>query len=225
MFRDRFDAGQQLAKRLNQYANQEDVLVLGMPRGGVPVAFEAAKALNAPLDLLLVRKLGAPEQPELAIGAIATGGVRVLDHGLISALGVSEEQLKAIIAAQEAELRRRELLYRGDRPGISVRGQIAILIDDGIATGSNMLAAVAALRSLQPSEIVVATPVTSTDAHNRIELECDEFICLVEEEHFLGIGQFYANFRQTKDWEVRDLLRRAQAVTMKRPQLVDTSAA
>ena len=225
MFRDRADAGQQLAKQLIRYANRDDVLVLGLPRGGVAVAFEVAKALHAPLDILLVRKLGAPEQTELAIGAIATGNVRVLNRGLISALGMSEEELATIIAAQEAELRRRELLYRGARADISVQGKIAIVVDDGIATGSSMLAAVAALRFLKPKEIVVATPVAPVEARNQLELECDRFVCVLEAGHFIGIGQFYANFAQTEDREVRELLRRAQVFAGAHSELSNAPAA
>ncbi len=156
MFRDRVDAGRQLAKELMHYANREDVLILGIPRGGVPVAFEVAKALRAALDIVLVRKLGTPGQEELAMGAIASGGVRVLNQQLIAELGISDEQVADAIATQEAELQRRERSYRGSRPAISVKGKIVILVDDGIATGSSMLAAVDALRNLEPKKIVVA---------------------------------------------------------------------
>jgi putative phosphoribosyl transferase len=209
MFRDRVDAGRQLARRLMDYAERDDVVVLGIPRGGVPVAFEVAQALHAPLDILLVRKLGAPGQRELAMGAIASGGIRILDQGLIADLGVTEEQLAETIAEQEAELGRREQLYRGVRPGISVQGKIVILVDDGIATGSSMRAAVDALRSLQPKKIVVATPVAPSRANQQIERVADEFVCVSTPEWFFAIGEFYERFPQIEDTEVRAVLSRA----------------
>jgi putative phosphoribosyl transferase len=211
MFRDRVDAGQQLARRLMDYAERDDVLVLGIPRGGVPVAFEVAQALHSPLDILLVRKLGAPGQRELAMGAIASGGIRILDQELIADLGVTEGQLAETIAEQEAELARREQLYRGVRPGISVRGKIVILVDDGIATGSSMRAAIDALRSLQPKKIVVATPVAPARANEQISSVADEFVCVLKPEWFFAIGEFYERFPQIEDAEVRNLLSRAAA--------------
>lgn len=206
MFRDRVDAGQQLARRLMDYAEREDVLVLGIPRGGVPVAFEVAQALHAPLDILLVRKLGAPGQRELAMGAIASGGIRILDQELIADLGITEEQLAEAIADQEAELRRREQLYRGVRPDIPVQGKIVILVDDGIATGSSMRAAIDALRSLQPRKIVVATPVAPSRADDQINGVADKFVCVLKPEWFFAIGEFYERFPQVEDAEVRALL-------------------
>jgi putative phosphoribosyl transferase len=212
MFQDRVDAGRQLAKSLASYANQKDVLVLGIPRGGVPVAFEVAQALHAPLDILLVRKLGTPGQTELAMGAIASGGVRILDHQLIDGLGITEQQLADTIATQEAELARRERLYRGVRPDVSAQGKTIILVDDGIATGSSMLAAIAALRTLQPKKIVVAVPVAPPHADQQIQKVADEFVCLDTPRSFFGVGQFYENFSQTEDSDVSALLQRAAKI-------------
>lgn len=209
MFQNRVDAGRQLARKLACYANREDVLVLGIPRGGVPVAFEAAQALHAPLDVLLVRKLGVPGERELAMGAIASGGARILNRRLIAELGVTKGQLEETIAEQEAELQRREELYRGVRPGIPIQGKTIILVDDGIATGSSMLAAIEALRTLQPKKIVVAVPVAPTHADTDIGNVADEFICVDQPEEFYGIGQFYQDFSQTQDSEVRVLLERS----------------
>ena len=218
MFLDRADGGQKLAKQLSQYANRDDVVVLGIPRGGVPVAFEVARALRAPLDILLVRKLGTPGQQELAMGAIASGGVRILNQEVIRELGISEAQLETATAAQQAELERREQLFRGTRPGISVQGKIAILIDDGIATGSSMFAAIDALRALQPAKIVVATPVAPANMQNRMKGRADEFFCAQTPEWFFAIGEFYQNFPQTEDSEVRDLLSRADEARVKEKQ-------
>jgi len=206
MFHTRVDAGRQLARKLARYANREDVLVLGIPRGGVPVAFEVAEAIHAPLDVLLVRKLGVPGERELAMGAIASGGARILNWRLIAELGVTEKQVAETIAAQEAELQRREELYRGVRPGIPIQGRIIILVDDGIATGSSMLAAIEALRTLHPKKIVVAVPVAPTHADTDIGSVADEFICVDQPEEFYGIGQFYRDFSQTSDDEVVRLL-------------------
>lgn len=209
MFDDRADAGRQLALRLTEYADRDDVVVLGVPRGGVPVAFEVARALHAPLDILLVRKLGTPGQRELAMGAIASGGVRILNQEVIRELDISEAQLAEAVAEQEAELQRREQLYRGVRPGISVRGKTVILVDDGIATGSSMLAAVSALRSLQPAKIVVATPVAPGHACARIKEGADDLVCILTPEGFFGISEFYENFPQIEDAEVSALLTRS----------------
>ena len=191
-----------LTKRLTQYKDHDDVLVLGIPRGGVPVAFEVAQALQVPLDILLVRKLGAPEQKELAIGAIASGGIRILNRELIAALGVTEEELAATIAVQEDELERREQLYRGVRPGISVQGRITILVDDGIATGPSMLAAISALRSLQPKRIVVATPVAPSHARDQIGQAADEFVCVLEPAYFFGHRSVLRRFWANRGFEV-----------------------
>jgi len=209
MFRSRVDAGRQLARKLTHYANRNDVLVLGIPRGGVPVAFEVAQAIHAPLDILLVRKLGVPGQRELAMGAIATGGARILNQRLIADAGVTQEQLAETIAAQEVELSRREELYRGVRPTVSVEGKTVILVDDGIATGSSMLAGIEALRTLHPEKIVVAVPVAPSHAEADIGSVADEFICVDQPEWFFGIGEFYEDFSQTEDAEVRALLERS----------------
>lgn len=206
MFLNRVDAGRQLARMLARYANQEDVLVLGIPRGGVPVAFEVARAIHAPLDILLVRKLGVPGQRELAMGAIASGGARIINRRLIAELGVTEDQVAETIADQQAELQRREELYRGVRPGIPIQGKTVILVDDGIATGSSMLAGIEALRTLRPQKIVVAVPVAPTHADADFSGIADEFICLDQPEDFYGIGQFYHDFAQVDDLEVRALL-------------------
>jgi putative phosphoribosyl transferase len=207
------DAGRQLAERLTEYAGRGDVLVLGIPRGGVPVAFEIAQTLGVPLDILIVRKLGTPGQRELAMGAIASGGVRILNEEVIRDLSISDDQLAAAIAEQETELQRREQLYRGLRPGISVQGKIAILVDDGIATGSSMLAAIAALRALQPKKIVVATPVAPPHALGQIKPVADDFVCVDMPEGFFGISEFYDNFPQIEDSEVSALLNRATETT------------
>lgn len=209
MFVNRVDAGRRLATKLARYANHEDVLVLGIPRGGVPVAFEVARAIHAPLDILLVRKLGVPGQRELAMGAIASGGARIINWQLIAGLGVTEDQVAETIADQEAELQRREELYRGVRSGIPIEGKTIILVDDGIATGSSMLAGIQALRTLRPKKIVVAVPVAPTHAEADFSGVADEFICLDQPEDFYGIGQFYHDFSQVDDLEVRALLERS----------------
>lgn len=212
MFLDRVDAGRQLAQRLMQYAGRDDVIVLGIPRGGVPVAFEVAQALHAPLDILLVRKLGTPGEKELAMGAIASGGVRILNESVIRDLGISDAEVQAALAEQETELKRREELFRGVRPPVSVQGKIAIIVDDGIATGSSMLAAIEALRALHPKKIIVATPVAPPQAEARMKPAADEFVCASTPEWFFAIGEFYESFPQTEDDEVRQLLNRAAEV-------------
>lgn len=209
MFRDRVDAGRQLAGRLALYANRPDVLVLGIPRGGVPVAFEVARAIGAPLDVVIVRKLGTPGQKELAMGAIASGGACILNQELIAELDITREEIEDVIASETNELRRRELLYRGVRPDISPRDRIVILVDDGIATGSSMLVAVSALRTLAPKKIVVAVPVASTHAEERMAGVADEFVCVLKPEWFFAIGEFYGSFPQIKDSEVRSLMQSA----------------
>lgn len=209
MFHNRVDAGRQLASKLLPYANRKDILVLGIPRGGVPVAFEVAQALHVPLDILLVRKLGVPGQRELAMGAIATGGVRILNRQVISAIGIHREQILEAIAVEEAELRRRERMFRGIMPTISIAGKTVILVDDGIATGSSMLAAISAVRSLDPERIVVAVPVAPAHADVDIGTAADEFVCLDQREEFAGVGQFYDDFSQVADSDVRELLERS----------------
>jgi putative phosphoribosyl transferase len=218
VFRDREEAGQKLAARLQAYANRKDVIVLGIPRGGVPVAFEVAKALNAPLDIFLSRKLGVPGQEELAFGAIATGETRVLDREIIEAVGISEAQIDQITAKVKKELERRENLYRGGRPPLKVEGLTVLLIDDGIATGSSVRAAIDALRQMKPVRIIVAVPVAPLSTCIRLRSEADELICVQSPKDFYAIGQFYEDFSQTTDEEVTGLLRRAAKAS---PQSVE----
>jgi predicted phosphoribosyltransferase len=210
-FRDRTEAGRLLAETLREYANRNDVVVLALPRGGVPVGFEVAKALNAPLDVFVVRKLGLPGQEELAMGAIASGGARVLNRDLIRALGIPDQVLEQVTQEEQRELERREREYRDGRPPVDVRGKTAILVDDGLATGSSMRVAVLALKQKQPAQIVVAVPVAPRDSCVELESVADKVICAVTPEPFWGVGQWYADFSQTSDEEVRDLLRRAAA--------------
>ncbi len=209
IFKDRADAGRQLASALQHCANRPNVLVLGLPRGGVPVAFEVAAALQTPLDVFVVRKLGAPGHEELAMGAIASGGVVVLNKQVLRALRVADEVLQAAIAQQREELLRRERLYRDHRPPQEIRGRIAILVDDGVATGASMKAAIEGLRQREPAQVVVAVPVASATAEKNLGLLVDDFICLATPEPFFGVGQWYDDFRQLGDDEVRRLLERA----------------
>jgi putative phosphoribosyl transferase len=209
IFRDRTDAGRQLAARLTRYADRTDVLVLALPRGGVPVAYEVAKALKAPLDVFLVRKLGVPGHEELAMGAIASGGVRVLNEDLVDYLRIPDGVIDAVAAVEQRELERRERAYRDDRPPPEVKDSIVILVDDGLATGSTMRAAAAALRLQKPQRIVVAVPVSSAEACEELRSEVDEIVCAVTPEHFQGVGLWYEDFSQTSDEEVRELLKRA----------------
>jgi predicted phosphoribosyltransferase len=208
-FRNRSEAGQFLAQKLKKYADRPDVMVLALPRGGVPVAIEVARVLNATLDVFLVRKLGLPEREELAMGAIATGGVRVLNEEVVRALRVPDEVIDAVAAQEQQELKRRERLYRGDRPPPDVRGKIVILVDDGLATGSTMRAAVVALRKQRPERIVVAVPVGAPETCEELGEEADEVLCARTPEPFFAVGLWYADFSQTTDEEVHDLLSRA----------------
>jgi predicted phosphoribosyltransferase len=211
-FENRADAGRMLAAQLAEYRGRPDVLVLGLPRGGVPVAFEVAQALGAPLDVYLVRKLGVPGHAELAMGAIASGGVRVVNQEMLRSLRISSQQLDAVTRTEEAELRRQERLYRGDRPPPPVSGRTVILVDDGLATGATMQAAVAALRSAGPQEVVVAVPVAPPETCAELEAEADRVVCAVTPEPFYAVGAWYRDFSQTSDDEVRELLRRNQVV-------------
>lgn len=208
-FRNRFEAGQRLAEALAAYANRTDVCVLALPRGGVPVAFEVARHLHAPLDVWVVRKLGAPAMPELAVGAIASGGVQVLSESTVRDLHLGAEDIEQIAARERAELERREAAYRGGRPAIDVRDKAVILIDDGVATGSTMRAAIAALRQLGPKQIVAAVPVAARSACMALEREADAAVCLSMPLDFQAVGEWYEEFSQTSDDEVRELLRRA----------------
>jgi predicted phosphoribosyltransferase len=208
-FLDRYDAGRRLAATLSRYADQPNLLILALPRGGVPVAYEVARALHAPLDVFLVRKLGFPGHEELAMGAIATGGVRILDRQLIQMYGVPAELIERVTAAERHEMERRERLYRGGRPPPNVRGRTVILIDDGLATGSTMRAAVEALRVEGVRKIVVAVPVAPLDTCEALREEVDDIVCAVTPEPFRAVGIWYADFGETSDDEVRDLLARA----------------
>lgn len=206
IFANRTEAGQKLALRLRKYANRDDVIVLGVPRGGVPVAFEVAKGLRAPLDVFVLRKLGVPGREEFAFGAIASGGVRILDRDTVEGLGITGLDIQRVTLAEEKELERREQAYRGARPPLDISGLTAILVDDGIATGSSMRAAIRALRQMKPSRIVIAVPVAPVSTCNRLQFEADELVCLEMPEPFYGVGQFYDDFSQVSDEEVKDLL-------------------
>jgi putative phosphoribosyl transferase len=208
-FENRVDAGRRLASELDAYANRKDVIVLAIPRGGVPVALEVAAALRAPLDVFVSRKLGVPGQEELAFGAIASGGVRFLDREITEAVGISDTDVEQITANVRKELERREKLYRGDRQPLVVQGKTVILIDDGIATGSSMRAAIEALRQMKPARVVVAVPVGPLHTCNRLRSEVDELICPFKPEFFYAIGQFYDDFAQVTDEQVTELLQRA----------------
>jgi len=208
-FPNRAEAGRLLAKKLEKYAGRDDVIVLGLPRGGVPVAYEVAKSLRAPLDVFIVRKLGVPGFEELAAGAIASGGVRVLNEDVLRALPNADEIIESVTAKETAELERREKSYRDDRPAPELRDRVVILVDDGLATGATMHAAVKALRQRDVAKIVVAVPVGPPDTCREFEDEADETICATAPEFFQAVGQYYEDFSQTSDEEVRDLLARA----------------
>jgi len=195
-----------LASRLSAYADRPDVVVLALPRGGVPVAYEVAKALHAPMDVFLVRKLGVPGHEEYAIGAMASGGVRVLNRDVVEALRIPNEVVEQVIAREQRELERREREYRGDRPFPDLRGKTVILVDDGLATGSTMLAAVMALRQKQPARIVVAVPVGSPETCDAFRDHVDEIVCAITPDPLYGVGLWYTDFSQTSDDEVRKLL-------------------
>ncbi len=208
-FRDRTEAGKLLAAQLTAYANRQDVIVLGLPRGGVPVAFEVAKELHAPLDVMVVRKLGVPGQEELAMGAIATGGVRVLNYDVVQFLDIPEDVINKVAAQEQQELERRERLYRGDRPAYEVHGRTVVLVDDGIATGATMRAAVAALKQRQPARIVIAVPTAAPSTCDEFAAEVDELVCVIRPDPFIAVGYWYRHFSQTSDEEVRSLLEQA----------------
>jgi predicted phosphoribosyltransferase len=208
-FRDRKQAGRLLAERLRKYAGRDDVVVLALPRGGVPVSYEVAKELGAPLGLLLVRKVGVPGHEELAMGAIATGGLLVLDDQLVRALGIDESQLQRAVAAEARELERRAAAYNGNRNPPQLEGKTVILVDDGLATGSTMRAAALTVRQLNPARIVVAVPVASAETCQEFEDVVDEILCEVTPQPFRAVGLWYDDFSQTSDDEVRELLARA----------------
>jgi putative phosphoribosyl transferase len=209
-FRDRVDAGRQLAAALRRYASG-DVLVLALPRGGVPVAYEVAAELGVPLDVLVVRKLGTPGQPELAMGAIASGGVRVLNPTVVNALGLSKTTIERITQEEQQEIERRERLYRGDRPPFPVENRTIIVIDDGVATGSTIRAALHCLREQKPRRLIAAFPVGAAETVDELQKEADEVICLETPEPFYAIGIWYRDFPQLSDEEVRSLLERGTA--------------
>ena len=208
-FRDRADAGRELARRLApSYAGQPDVVVLGLARGGVPVAAEVAAALNAPLDVFVVRKLGVEGRDELAMGAIAGGGVRVLNRSVIDGLHIGPDEIERVVQREEQELARRLALYRGDRPAPDLAGKVVIVVDDGLATGSTMRAAVAALRQSGPRRVIVAVPVGAADTCHQLAGEADEVLCVRTPRNFIAVGQWYRDFSPTSDAEVAEALRR-----------------
>jgi putative phosphoribosyl transferase len=209
IFRDRKDAGQKLGAQLTRFRNNSNVVVLGLPRGGVPVAAEVARALATPLDIFVVRKLGVPQHEELAFGAIASGGVRVLDAAIVEELAIPDAALDAVIEREMKELDRRELVYRRGMPALDVKDRIVILVDDGIATGSSTRAALEALRKLGPSQIVVAVPVASPHAVRQLSKVADEIVCLSAPDDFAAVGQWYADFQSTTDEEVSAALESA----------------
>ena len=209
VFQDRAEAGQRLAARMADYRGAPDLLILGLPRGGVVVAFEIAEALHAPLDVFVVRKLGVPGQEELAMGAIATGNVLVKNRAVLDALSFSENVLQTVIQREREELTRREAAYRGDRAPPTVSGRPVILVDDGLATGATMQAAIEGVRMLQPARIIVAVPVAAPSVCERLRPMIEDFVCLETPEPFWGVSQWYQDFRQTSDEEVRELLEKA----------------
>lgn len=205
-FRNRRDAGRLLAQRLSIFGGRADVMVLGLARGGVPVAYEIARALEAPLDVFIVRKLGVPRQPELAMGAIASGGVRVLNQEILRLIADADAILEVVTAAERRELERREVQYRQGRAPLELRGKTVILVDDGLATGASMRAAILALRQREVSRVVVAVPVGAPATCARLAREADKTVCLVQPEDFRSVGEAYNDFSQTTDAEVRELL-------------------
>ena len=218
-FADRRHAGKKLAEKLMRYAHVPEVLVLALPRGGVPVAYEIATTLNAPLDVFVVRKLGVPNDEELAMGAIASGGVRVLNQEVISQFQLPESVIDDVATREQKELERRESLYRGDQPRPDVQGRTVILTDDGLATGTTMRAAATALRQLRPRRIIVAVPVGAAESCEEFRSEVDEVVCAATPEPFMAVGAWYLEFSQTSDDEVRDLLKRAASYQADRSPL------
>lgn len=210
LFKNRTIAGQVLGRKLANYANRSDVIVLGLPRGGVPVAFEVAKALNLPLDVLVARKLGVPDQEELAMGAIASGGVRIINEHIVNLVNVSEETIARVAAQEERELERREHLYRGDRPHPDLQGRTVILVDDGLATGATMWAAVASVRRQHPAKMVIAVPVAASATCHELQTAVDEILCAATPDPFYSVGLWYEDFPQTTDDQVRELLAKAE---------------
>jgi predicted phosphoribosyltransferase len=211
-FKDRQDGGRKLAEKMHNYAGNPEVVVLGLPRGGVVVACEVAKALKVPMDVFLVRKLGAPGYSELAMGAIASGGVRVLNSRVIEGLGIRQSDIDAKTAVEEKELTRRETAYRGNKPPLNLENRTVILVDDGLATGATMLAAVRAARAGNARRVIVAVPVAAPDSLETIQQEADDAICLMAPPSFQAVGQWYEEFGQTSDEEVCELLAHAKPI-------------
>jgi putative phosphoribosyl transferase len=203
---DREQAGQLLAERLAKYANRDDVLILALPRGGVPIAHEIAKRLQAPMDTFVVRKLGVPGFEELAMGAIATGGSEYIDENIVRSFEISREVIEEVVQAERAEMARRDRAYRGARGAIDVRGRVVILVDDGIATGSTIRVAIAALRRLGPARVIVAAGVAPASTAKMLAAEADEFVALLTPENFRAVGQFYESFPQLTDDDVRTVM-------------------
>ncbi len=224
-FPNRTEAGRELASMLHRFKNRNDVIVLALPRGGVPVAFEVARVLEAPLDVLTVRKIGAPQSEEYALGAIATGGLTAIDWSFAERLDVSDAVLGALIARERDELERRERLYRGDRGPLELAGKTVVLVDDGLATGATMRAAISALRTLKPARIAVAVPVASREAASAMHHEADAFLCAFLPSALYSVGEWYQEFSQTTDAEVLELLHRAQAWTPARRAAEATTGA
>ena len=209
-FLNRVDAGKHLAARLNAYANRADVVVLGLPRGGVPVAFEVAQSLHAPLDVCIVRKLGVPDRKELAMGAIGMGGVVVINPDVIESWRISQAELDRVVAEEQQELERRDRLYRCGRPAPVVKGKVVVLVDDGIATGATVKAAISTLQQHNPKRIVVATPIAPQSICEELEANVARVVCLATPDPFFAIGQWYEDFDQTSDAEVQQLLNIAE---------------
>ena len=216
-FKNRTEAGRQLAERLTRYADQKNVLVLALPRGGVPVAFEVAKELRAPLDVFVVRKLGVPGQEELAMGAIASGGVRVLNEDIIRHLGIFEDVIARVAVNEQRELERREFVYRGGRAAPGIAGKTIILVDDGLATGATMRAAVDAVKAQGPARVVVAVPTGAPDTVARLKKLVNEIVCLITPMPFGGVGAWYDDFSQTSDREVQQLIKEAEELASEAP--------
>lgn len=210
IYRDRTDAGRRLAAELEAYGGRDDVTILALPRGGVPVAYEVALALHAPLDVFIVRKLGTPGRPELAMGAIASGGVRVINDEIVRALGITESTIERVSRQERQEMERREAAYRGGQPALDVKGRTVILIDDGLATGATMRAAVQAVRRREPKQVIVAVPTGAAEVCAEFKHIADKILCAAMPEPFYAVGASYQQFDQTSDDEVRQSLARAR---------------